>query len=58
VFAWVRTIQTAGRRLAASLAALADSVDELNAGLRKAAALKGDRVKALPAPRQADNNNK
>jgi hypothetical protein len=35
MFAWLKTLTTAGNKLARSLTALADSVDQINAGLRE-----------------------
>jgi hypothetical protein len=35
MFAWIKTITTAGNRLARTLTALADTLEETNAGLRQ-----------------------
>ena len=35
MFAWIKTVATAGARLARTLTALADTVEEVNAGLRE-----------------------
>jgi hypothetical protein len=35
MFAWIKTITTAGNKLARALTALAESVEEVNGGLRQ-----------------------
>jgi hypothetical protein len=50
VFNWLRTLTSAGRRLAASLNALADTLDDVTAAARKATGMKAPA--ALPAPRE------
>ncbi len=50
MFGWIRNLTAAGRRLAASLSSLADTVDEANGAARKACGLKPPA--ALPAPKE------
>jgi hypothetical protein len=55
MFSWLKSLTTAGNKLARSLTALADSVDQINAGLREQVGLdrparKGKVIEHKPAP--------
>jgi hypothetical protein len=56
MFAWLKSLSTAGNKLARSLQALAASVDEINAGLRAQVGLdKPERTRKVIEHRGATN---